>query len=105
MSHAEETSCPSILAEIAYTSPSDVSRIRIFPPSSGRKMEAPESEKRKVHIFDCRPAAGQLKMDVEGFELQAPVDIVALARQRGALALLGPQQLYLWWNLRCIFCA
>ena len=63
------------MAEIAYTSPSDVSRIRIFPPSSGRKMEAPESEKRKVHIFDCRPVAGQLQMDVQGFELHSrPTD-------------------------------
>lgn len=70
MSQTPTSDLPALSAEIAYTQPSDAAaRIRIFPPSSGRKMEAPKSEKLTVEIFDCRPVAGELRMDVEGFEL------------------------------------
>ena len=70
MNHTDGSELPAVSAEIAYSAPSDAaSRIRIFPPSSGRKMEAPKRERRAVRVFDCRPIADELKMDVAGFEL------------------------------------
>ena len=70
MSSTDGSNLPAISAEIAYAEASDAaSRIRIFPPSSGRKMEAPKREKHAVQVFDCRPIADELEMDVAGFEL------------------------------------
>lgn len=70
MSHTDGSKLHAVSAEMAYTVPSSAAaRIRVFPPNSGRKMEIPKREKRAVRVFDCRPIADELKMDVAGFEL------------------------------------
>lgn len=70
MSDTDSVNLPAVSADIAYSESSDAaSQIRIFPPSSGRKMEAPRRERHAMQVFDCRPIADELKMDVAGFEL------------------------------------
>ncbi len=70
MTRPDVSKLPAVTAEMAYSVPADGSaRIRVFPPASGRKTETPAREKRTVSVFDCRPIADDLKMDVAGFEL------------------------------------
>lgn len=45
-------------------------KVRVYPPSSGRRRESPEREKRSMPIFDGRPIANQLTLDEAGFALQ-----------------------------------
>ncbi|MGR8947136.1 MAG: CmcJ/NvfI family oxidoreductase [Gammaproteobacteria bacterium] len=59
-----------IEANLSYTTASHRdARVRIFPPSSGRKIESPKSERVEMPIYDCRPIAHELKLDIAGFEL------------------------------------
>ena len=70
MNEVHEPELVAVSAEMAYSVATEgPARIRVFPPSSGLKMESPKREKRTVSVFDCRPIAGQLRMDVAGFEL------------------------------------
>jgi hypothetical protein len=72
MSQPDVSNLPTLVAEMAYSvAPDGVARIRVFPPSSGREVETPAREKRMVSVFDCRPLADELKMDVAGFELHS----------------------------------
>lgn len=71
MGALELAELPHVLADIAYTRPPDgPARIRIFPPSSGRRMEAPRRERVRVPVHDCRPVADRLSLDGAGFELR-----------------------------------
>ncbi len=56
---------------MAYSAPVDgAARIRVYPPASGLKIEAPKRERHAVKVFDCRPLADSLDMDVAGFALK-----------------------------------
>ncbi len=44
---------------------------RVFPPSSGRPAETPTFERFDMRIQDCRPMAGDLDLDRDGFLLRA----------------------------------
>ncbi|MEM7467144.1 MAG: CmcJ/NvfI family oxidoreductase [Pseudomonadota bacterium] len=52
-----------------YDAGDEPARVRIFPPSSGRKLESPPQRRVKVNVYDCRPMAQELTLDVAGFEL------------------------------------
>jgi hypothetical protein len=57
-------------AQMSYTVPLEgQAKVRIFPPSSGRKIEAPPRERVPVPVYDCRPIADQLTLDEAGFQL------------------------------------
>ncbi|MEM7541486.1 MAG: CmcJ/NvfI family oxidoreductase [Pseudomonadota bacterium] len=59
-----------VTAQMAYTQPMDgPAKVRIFPPNSGRPIESPPRERHSVEVYDCRPIAGSLTLDVAGFEL------------------------------------
>ena len=61
-----------VQANMAYTTAiPGAARVRIFPPASGKKLESPRSERVSVSIYDCRPLASDLKLDVAGFELSS----------------------------------
>jgi hypothetical protein len=56
---------------MAYTEALDgPATIRIYPPNSGRPMQAPRRERHKVSVLDCRGIADDLDMDSAGFELR-----------------------------------
>jgi hypothetical protein len=55
---------------MCYTKPLDgPANVRVFPPSSGRPIESPERELVSVPVYDCRPIADDLTLDVAGFQL------------------------------------
>lgn len=59
-----------VVAAMSYTQPlTGSARIRVFPPASGRKIESPPRERIEVPVYDCRPLANELTLDVAGFEL------------------------------------
>ena len=59
-----------IQVEMTYTVESqDPANIRIFPPSSKRPIEMPPTERYTVSVYDCRPIADELTLDVAGFQL------------------------------------
>ena len=43
--------------------------IRVYPPNSGRPMEAPKRIRHEVEVHDARPVADELDLDVAGFAL------------------------------------
>ncbi|MEA2626032.1 MAG: hypothetical protein QOD06_2077 [Candidatus Binatota bacterium] len=49
---------------------------RVYPPSSGRPVETPPKRYHEMPILDCRPVAGELSLDVEGFALRRHASIV-----------------------------
>ena len=56
---------------MAYSAPVEGDAyIRVYPPASGLKREAPKRERHTVRVFDCRPLADSLNMDVAGFALK-----------------------------------
>jgi len=58
-------------ANMAYTAALDgPARVRIFPPSSGLKSEAPKREWVHVNVYDCRSISSELTLDIAGFELK-----------------------------------
>lgn len=70
MEAVEHLELPHVVAELAYTRPPEgAARIRIFPPSSGRKIEAPARERVRVPVYDCRPVADRLTLDEAGLAL------------------------------------
>lgn len=55
---------------MSYTAPvTGKARVRAYPPASGRKIESPKRERIEVKVYDCRPIAHALTLDVAGFEL------------------------------------
>ena len=61
-----------VVAELFYTIPQDGPiEVRVFPPASGRKTEAPRREPRPMPVFDCRSIAADLALDEAGFELHS----------------------------------
>lgn len=63
---------PAVTVRMAYTAPVDgAAYVRIYPPSAERKSEAPRRERHDVPVYDCRPVAHELDMDVAGFALRA----------------------------------
>ena len=61
---------PHVMAQMAYTKPVvGEARIRVFPPSSGRKIESPERERIPVPVYDCRPILAELTLDEAGFQV------------------------------------
>lgn len=72
MNRTDEAALDAVLADLVYTEPvHGPARIRVFPPSSGREPERPRREPHQMPVYDCRPIAGELDMDVAGFELHA----------------------------------
>ena len=60
----------SVEVGMSYTAPMEgPANVRIFPPASGKKVESPRSERVKTNVYDCRPIAHELTLDVAGFEL------------------------------------
>jgi hypothetical protein len=72
-----------LLVRMAYTAPVEgTALIRIYPPSCGRKNEAPRRERHQVPVHDCREAQDELEMDVAGFALlTAPTGFTAFFDQ------------------------
>ncbi|MEM7407719.1 MAG: CmcJ/NvfI family oxidoreductase [Pseudomonadota bacterium] len=61
----------SVTVRMAYTAPVEgAAYVRVYPPSSGRKSEAPGRERHEVPVYDCRPVAHELDMDIAGFALR-----------------------------------
>jgi hypothetical protein len=61
---------PHVMAEMAYTKPLEgEALVRVFPPSSGRKVESPARERIPVPVYDCRPIMDQLDLDEAGFQV------------------------------------
>ena len=61
---------PHVMAEMAYTkSLEGEALVRVFPPSSGRKVESPARERIPVPVYDCRPIMDQLDLDEAGFQV------------------------------------
>ena len=60
--------------DMAYTrATSEPARVTVWPPSSGRPLETPPRERVRVPVYDCRPIADTLTLDVAGFQmLKAP---------------------------------
>ena len=57
-------------ADMAYTAAmTGEAIVRAFPPASGRKIESPKRERVRTPVYDCRPIATDLTLDVAGFEL------------------------------------
>lgn len=61
----------SVTARMAYSEvPEGDAVIRIFPPSSGRPMEAPRRVRHPVQVESVRPLADSLDLDSAGFALK-----------------------------------
>lgn len=60
----------SVTARMAYTEASEMAHIRVYPPSSGKKMDAPRRERHDVSVYDIRPVVHELRLDVAGFSLE-----------------------------------
>lgn len=59
-----------ITVDMSYTKPQEgQANLRVFPPSSGRPMEAPPRERVAVPVYDCRPLVDQLTLDEAGFQV------------------------------------
>lgn len=59
-----------VMAEMSYTKPvKGPANVLVFPPSSGRKIEAPERERVPVPVYDCRPIMDELTLDEAGFQV------------------------------------
>lgn len=67
---------PNVTGRLAYIAgDTDHAQVRIFPPSSGRRTERPETAHHDLPIRDVRSAAAALRLDEHGFEFHAcPVD-------------------------------
>ena len=64
----DDSSLSHVVTNLVYTKRSDVPvHVRVFPPSSGRRMERPAREQRSMPVYDCRPVASQLTLDEAGF--------------------------------------
>lgn len=63
------TEVPWVEAPIAYLSEGDDTDAfyRVWPPSSGREAEGPPKTYHACHIADCRPLAGSLDLERDGF--------------------------------------
>ncbi len=66
---------PHVKTTMAYTAlEGEPAQVRVFPASSGRGVERPPIERHEVPVYDCRPIADQLTLDVAGFAfLTSPV--------------------------------
>lgn len=59
-----------ILVPMSYTKPMEgQAQVTVWPPSSGRPFESPPRERIPVPVYDCRPIAHELTLDVAGFQL------------------------------------
>lgn len=57
-------------ANMAYTAAmTGEALVRAFPPASGKKIESPKRERVATPVYDCRPIADELTLDIAGFEL------------------------------------
>ena len=59
----------SVTARMAYTEASERAHIRVYPPSSGKKMDAPRRERHDMPVYDMRTVVHELEVDVAGFSL------------------------------------
>lgn len=60
----------SVEVGMSYTAAMEgPAQVRVFPPSSGKAIESPWRERVKTNVYDCRPIADELTLDVAGFEL------------------------------------
>jgi len=58
----------TVVARIGYLAEGEgPARYRAYPPASGRSTETPPKRYHEMPIHDCRPVAGELSLDVEGF--------------------------------------
>ena len=62
----------AVNAQVSYLAPGKGPvEVRVYPPSSGRAPERPESVRHIVAIRDARPIADGLRLDEHGFEFHA----------------------------------
>ena len=59
----------SVTARMAYTEASERAHIRVYPPSSGKKMDAPRRERHDKPVYDMRTVVHEPEVDVAGFSL------------------------------------
>jgi hypothetical protein len=61
-----------IMVPMSYTKPMEgQAQVTVWPPSSGRPFESPPRERVPVPVYDCRPIAHELTLDIAGFQLVA----------------------------------
>jgi hypothetical protein len=60
----------SVVAPIGYLAVGEGAvRYRTYLPATGRRSETPPKRHYEMPIYDCRPVASRLSLDVEGFAL------------------------------------
>jgi len=59
-----------ITVQMSYTKPmTGQAQVTVWPPSTGRPLETPQRERVAVPVYDCRPIADELTLDVAGFQM------------------------------------
>ncbi len=70
MDNIDVAGLDKVMADMSYTVAQDgPARVRVFPPSSGRKIESPWRERVSVPVYDCRPIMDRLTLDEAGFQV------------------------------------
>ena len=72
MADGDASSPTDVVGSLAYLDAlGDDACYRVYPPSSGRPAHSPAMRRVDMRIADCRPIAGDLDLDREGFLLRA----------------------------------